>query len=81
MEAYRFKKHLDSDTLHVTGLKGLADKNVEVIILVEAEEGENLPRHKPPRAKRKPGTAKGEITFTEDFHEPLDEDIVEDFYR
>jgi hypothetical protein len=79
MEAYRFKTHLDSETLHVTGLKGLADKNVEVIILVEADEGERPP-HKPPRARRKPGTAKGEITFTEDFADPLDEETLRLWY-
>jgi hypothetical protein len=33
----------------VTGLKGLADKNVEVIILVEADEGERPPPQAPSR--------------------------------
>ena len=81
MEALRIKKRLDSDTLHITGLKGLANKDVEVIILVDSDgqQGESPFSAKLP--KRTPGSARGLITIADDFHEPLDEKAAEEFYK
>ena len=75
MEAFRMRRRMDSDTLHLSGLKGVANKDVEIIILVE-DNGE------PTRPQRRtPGSAKGLITLAQDFHEPLDEDVAREFYQ
>ena len=81
MEALRIRKHIDSDTLHITGLQGLADRDVEVIILVEPdgkERGSPLSASVP---KRTPGSAKGLIRMADDFQEPLDDEAAQDFYK
>jgi len=81
MKALRIKKRLDSDTLYITGLKEMANKNVEIIIL-EDSEGENEGSILSTRGPgRKPGSAKGLLSITDDFHKPLDEKEIEDFYK
>ena len=81
MEALRIRKHIESGTLHITGLQGLADREVEVIILVEpdgAEPGAPLPASVP---RRTPGSAKGLIKMSDDFQEPLGDEAAQDFYQ
>ncbi len=75
MEALRIRKRLDSDTLHLSGLKNMVNKDVEIIILVEDNH------EQAPAEPRPPGSAKGLITVAEDFHKPLDEDAAAEFYR
>lgn len=80
MEAYRIRKRLENGALHITGLDGLADEEVEVIILVEPGVGKEDAPHEEKRAERKPGSAKGQIEITDDFHLPLDEEALREFY-
>ena len=56
---------MDSDTLRISGLTGMANKDVEIIILVEED------RQAAPARRRTPGSAKGLITVAPDFHDPL----------
>jgi len=59
----------------------MANKNVEIIILEDSDieyEGSILSAK---AQKRKPGSAKGMITITDDFHEPLSEEELEEFYK
>jgi len=81
MEALRLRRHLDSGTLHIDGLEALTDRDVEVIILVEPD-GQDASR--PPQGtqqRRLPGWAKGKIWISDDFHKPLDEKELEEFYK
>jgi len=81
MEALRLRKHVDSGTLEIGGLEALTNRDVEVIILVEPD-GQDTAR--PPEAapqRRVSGWAKGLIWISDDFHEPLDEKEVEEFYK
>ena len=81
MEALRIRKHIDSDTLHITGLQGVANKDVEVIILIDSDgEGARVPltTDLPARA---PGSAKGLLELADDFQAPLDGDAARDFYQ
>jgi len=47
-------------------------KRVEIIILEETEPNAALP-------KRQPGSAKGEISITDDFEKPLPNKVVQEF--
>ena len=79
MEALRIRKRIESGTLHITGLQDLADKDVEVIILVEPDRKETehpLPTSVP---KRTPGSAKGLIKMADDFQAPLGDEAAQDF--
>lgn len=81
MEALRLRKHVDSGTLQIGGLEALTNRDVEVIILVEPD-GEDEAR--PPQGaqqRRLPGWAKGKIWISDDFHKPLDEKEIEEFYK
>lgn len=42
MQAFRIKKHLDSDTIYLPVLKNMIGKNVEIIILAEPHESEKI---------------------------------------
>ena len=81
MEASRLRTHVDSGTLQIGGLEALTNRNVEVIILVEpdGEDAARSPEAAPQR--RVPGWAKGKIWISDDFHKPLDEKEVEEFYK
>ena len=81
MEAIRLKKRIRSDSIQITGLGSLANRKVEVIILVEPELGGHRGVRARRAAKRKPGSAKGLIRIADDFHKPLDEDTVRSFYE
>ncbi len=74
MEAIKIKKHLTSDTVCFPELRDVIGKYVEFIILIEPSEEKRL-------AERTPGTAKGFIEISDDFEEPLPDDIAEEFYR
>jgi hypothetical protein len=81
MEAYRLRERVKNGRLHITGLDGLRDEEVEVIILVETPEESRLPGEATQPAARKPGSAKGQIQVADDFQAPLDEDTLRDFYE
>ena len=74
MEAIKIKTRLVSETIRSPELRKLIGKRVEIIILEETEPNTALP-------KRQPGSAKGEITVTNDFEKPLPHEIVQEFYR
>lgn len=74
MEAIKIKTRLESETIRSPELRKLIGKRVEIIILEEPEPNMALP-------KRQPGSAKGEITITNDFEKPLPNEIVQEFYR
>jgi len=81
MEAYRLRKRVENGTLHISGLDGLAGEEVEVIILVEPEPQKEGASRQGKGAERKPGSAKGQIQITDDFHLPLDEKALREFYE
>ena len=74
MEAIKIKTRLESETIRSPELRKLIGKRVEIIILEETEPDTALP-------KRQPGSAKGEITVTNDFEQQLPITIVQEFYR
>jgi hypothetical protein len=74
MEAIKIKTRLESETIRSPELRKLIGKRVEIIILEETE-----PSTTPP--KRQPGSAKGEISITDDFEKPLPIEIVQEFYK
>ena len=80
MEAYRLRERVEKGTLHITGLDGLVDQEVEVIILVDPDPQKGGPHREGKRPERKPGSAKGQIEITDDFHLPLDEEALREFY-
>ena len=73
MEAVRIKKRLDSDTIHIPDIKDMIGKEVEIVILVESDDSYSQ--------KRMPGSAKGMITIADDFADPLDDNLIKDFYK
>ena len=81
MEARRFKRHLDSDSLHIAGLKEMIHKDVEVIVLVEADAEPADVAASAGLPKRRPGSAKGLVSITDDFPRPLAEDAAAEFYQ
>jgi len=72
MEAIKIRTLLESETIRSPELRKLIGKRVEIIILEETEPDTALP-------KRLPGSAKGEITVTNDFEKPLPNEIVQEF--
>jgi len=74
MKAIKIKTRLESETIRSPELRKLIGKRVEIIILEETEPDTALP-------KRQPGSAKGEITVTNDFEQQLPITIVQEFYR
>lgn len=80
MEAVKIKRRLDSDTVHLPGLRHMLGRNVEIIVLLEPDilEPDVYPVE---NQRRKPGSAKGMITLAEDFANPLDNDTARLFYK
>ncbi|MBF0099875.1 MAG: hypothetical protein HQK77_03115 [Desulfobacterales bacterium] len=76
MQAIKINKLLDSETIRIPELKAIIGKQVEIIILVEPQSTED--RY---FAKRMPGSAKGKIKISDDFNEPLDDQMIEEFYK
>ena len=76
MQAIKIRRHIDSDILHLPVPKDIIGKNVEIIVLVETNDisGSN-------KSRRKPGSAKGLIDMSDDFAAPLDDEIIEGFYK
>jgi len=75
MQAIKIKKHIDSEILYLPVSSDIIGKNVEIIILVEPDEIADK------KSRRKPGSAKGMITMSDDFEAPLDDKIIEEFYK
>lgn len=67
MQAVRIRKRLDSSQLDIPELRPFVGKTVEIIVLEEAEAAT------PARPPRKPGSAAGQITMSDDFNEPLED--------
>ncbi|MBF0121236.1 MAG: hypothetical protein HQK79_20575 [Desulfobacterales bacterium] len=78
MQAIKVSKFLDSETINIPEIKTIIGKHVEIIILFEPQSSENgYHIHK----QRKPGSAKGLIKISDDFHEPLNDEMLEEFYK
>ncbi len=77
MEALKIKAHIDSEVLNLPIPKTMIGKDVEIIVLVESDED----RKKSVKKKRKPGSAKGMIWMADDFEEPLDDEMLAEFYK
>jgi hypothetical protein len=74
MEAIKIKTRINSETIRLPELRKLMGKRVEVIVLEETEPNEATP-------KRQPGSAKGEISITDDFEKPLPSDFIQKFLK
>jgi len=72
VQAIKIRTRLESETIRSPELRKLIGKRVEIIILEETEPDTALP-------KRQPGSAKGEISITDDFEKPLLSEFVQDF--
>ncbi len=77
MEALKIKAHIDSEVLNLPIPKTMIGKDVEIILLVESDDT----REKSAKKKRKPGSAKGMIWMADDFEEPLDDEMLAEFYK
>jgi hypothetical protein len=55
----------------------LIGREAEIIVLVDSND---MPE-KIPKPNRKPGSAKGMIWMSDDFEEPLDEEMLAEFYK
>ena len=76
MRAIKIRQHIDSAILHLPIPENIIGKNVEIIVLVESDD-----TLKNTISERKPGSAKGLITMSDDFQAPLDNVITESFYK
>ena len=76
MHAIKIRKHIDSDVLYLPVPKEIIGKNAEIIVLIDPEDALTMPK-----TKRKPGSAKGFITMSDDFEAPLDDGIIGEFYK
>lgn len=81
MRALRLKKHVESDSLQLSGLEGVAGKDVEIIILVEPDGKKGGTSASSRSQKRVPGSAKGMMTMADDFQKPLDDREAMEFYK
>ena len=77
MEAFKIKKHIESEVLNLPIPKELIGKEAEIIVLVESND---LPE-RISKPDRKPGSAKGMIWMSDDFEKPLDEEVSAEFYK
>ncbi len=77
MEAIRIKQRIESEILHFPFFKNFIGKDVEIIVLIEADKNEGMTKI----TKRVPGRAKGLITMSDDFNAPLPDEIIEEFYK
>lgn len=68
MHAVRIRKQLDSQVLDLPELTPFIGKAVEIIVLEDSEAQTTLPHRGP-----EPGSAKGLITMSPDFDEPLED--------
>jgi hypothetical protein len=81
MEAYRTRSRVTRGTLHIEGLDALEGRDVEVVILARPEPGGRDARQRGDLPERKPGSAKGRIRVSSDFHLPLDPEAAEEFEK
>lgn len=77
MEAFKIKKHIESEVLNLPIPKELIGREAEIIVLVESND---IPE-KTSKPNRKPGSAKGMIRMADDFEKPLDEEMLAEFYK
>jgi hypothetical protein len=78
MQAVVIKKYLHSEVIHIPVSEDMIGKEAEIIILTESHhEPEMNPKHQ----KRKPGSAKGMITVSDDFELPIDDEMLREFYK
>lgn len=76
MQAIKIRQHIDSAILHLPVPESMIGKNVEIIVLIESDD-----TYQTEKSERKPGSAKGLMTMSDDFEAPLDDEIIESFYR
>jgi len=62
MEAIRIKQRIESENLHLPIFKNFIGKNVEIIVLIEPDRSEEMPK----LTKRVPGSAKGLISVSKE---------------
>lgn len=66
---------------HFSELLSRVNQGEEVIIAKSGIPMAKLIPFKTERPQREPGSAKGKITLSEDFNDPLPEDILTTFYQ
>ncbi|MFO0753560.1 MAG: type II toxin-antitoxin system Phd/YefM family antitoxin [Thermodesulfovibrionales bacterium] len=64
---------------HLSRLLSRVESGEEIVISRAGKPVARLVPVKEKKGKRIPGTAKGLITLSEDFNEPLPEDVLQDF--
>jgi len=80
MNWIRVNKYLDSENINIPIKSNMVGKQAEIIILIkDYPKLKNENNEKP--LVRLPGSAKGMITVTDDFQEPLDETVLKEFYK
>jgi hypothetical protein len=73
MDAFRIKKHIESEVLRLSVPKEFIGKYAEIIVLVESDN----PSQNFSATHRRPGSAKGMIWMAEDFEKPMDDEKLE----
>jgi hypothetical protein len=80
MNWIRVNKYLDSENINIPIKPNMVGKQAEIIILIK--DYPTLKREKVEKPfVRQPGSAKGLITVSDDFQEPLDETVLKEFYK
>lgn len=81
MEALKIHTQLDSDMIHIPIHPDMIGKNAEIIILVEDSNQTAQITVSSESERRSPGSARGKIQISDDFHLPLDEGTLMEFYK
>lgn len=74
MFAVEFDTVSEGNTIRIPKeYKEFVSKNIRVILMLDEK--------KITRKQRKPGSAKGKFFMSDDFEQPLDDEIVDQFYQ
>ena len=74
MYAVEFETVADGKMIHIPDeYQEFESKNLKVILMIDEKDRS--------RGERKPGSAKGKFFMSDDFEQPLDEEIAKQFYQ
>lgn len=71
MRAFRFHRRVEDGAIRISGLDVREGQDVEVILIVESDAARPQDSKARKGQPRRPGSAKGQIRISDDFHAPL----------